>query len=180
MKHKFTGIMVFLVGALVLWMGVNPILAQHRSETDPSVSRPQGATPRSDEVISDSPIGIPPTLSDVRYRRCPINRSRVKAKYATIYGGKVYHFCSEACKNKFWENPQAAIGKIQNSREVPLTITNFSESCLGDGKAASREFFRVHRDSVTFYCSSGCRDQDRKQRPRTPVSREPIPQSERR
>ncbi|AEA12520.1 ribosomal protein L24, putative [Thermoproteus uzoniensis 768-20] len=28
------------------------------------------------------------------------------AKYKTIYGGKIYYFCSQACKEEFERNPQ--------------------------------------------------------------------------
>ena len=173
MKRNFICI---IVGIMVAIIGVYPVFAQQGSGNEKTVSRPQGPTPRIEVPTAPStPVGIPPTLIDVRYRRCPIDGTRANPKYSAIYEGKVYRFCCDQCIGKFWENPQSVILKLKNTKEVPLTITNKDGKCPGEEKPASREFFGVHGDTITFYCSSECRGKDRGNRHRTSVSRQQIP-----
>ncbi|MGC9108186.1 MAG: YHS domain-containing protein [Infirmifilum sp.] len=37
---------------------------------------------------------------------CGIQVNPKKAKYKTIYKGKIYYFCSSACKRAFESNPE--------------------------------------------------------------------------
>lgn len=171
MKRNVLGIIVVIV---VTMFGVCPVFAQQEAGNDKTVSPSQGSTAKVE--VPNTPVtpvvGIPPTLIDVRYRKCPIKRYKVNRDTGAIYEGKVYHFCSEECTAKFWENPQAVILKLKNSKEVPLTITNKDGKCPAEGKPASREFFRIRGDSVTFFCCADCSSKAWQKGYRSPVSRQ--------
>lgn len=163
------------VGLVVTMFGINPVFPDQGSDRARTVTPAQGDIP--EVAVPANPIGIPPTLDDVRYRRCPIDGKRVKTDQVAIYEGKVYHFCREECVGTFWENAPAVILKMKESKEVPLVITNRDGACPSTGKPASREFFRLHGDTVTFYCCSRCRNKDVGKRTRTPVSRQKVPET---
>lgn len=160
MKRIFIGI---LIGAVAIFFGVHPVFAQ------------QDSTPQIESQDKTTAlIGIPPTLTAVQYRRCPIDGQRLKQAKSAVFEGKAYRFCCNNCLEKFWENPQAVVLKVKNCREAPLTITNTDGKCVCCGKPASREFSRLYRDTITFFCSSACREKETKGH-RTPVSRQVNP-----
>lgn len=174
---KCRGIVLTLC-VVVSVFGAAPVFAEQGVSGENTVSRPQGPTPRVEiPATPNAAIGIPPNLVDVRYRKCPIRGRKVSVRNAAIFEGKVYHFCCDNCVRKFWENPPAVIQKLKNPEEVPLTITNENEMCPVDGKPASREFFQVYRDTVSFFCCSDCRKKGREKKYRTPVSRQKLPET---
>jgi len=174
MKRNFIGIIVGIVAVII---GVYPVFSQQGTGNARTVSpAQQDSTPQIEErVKSTANIGIPPTLSAVHYRRCPIDGQRLKQGKLAVFEGKLYRFCRNNCVEKFWENPPSVVLKMKNNREAPLTITNNNGKCLCCEEAASREFCRLHRDTISFFCSSACRDKDMKGH-RTTVSRKRTPE----
>lgn len=173
MKRMFIGL---CAGIVALLMGVHPVDAQQATEKDRTVSPAQrDSTPYIEAQVKPSAlIGIPATLVAVHYRRCPIDGQRLKGGKSAVFEGKAYRFCCNNCLEKFWENPQAVILNVKNNREAALTITNKDGMCVCCEKPASREFCRMYRDTITFFCSSACREKETKGH-RTTVSRQKDP-----
>lgn len=169
MKRIFIGI---LVGITATISGVCPVLAQQETAKERTVSPVQhSSTSRMESFVQPTaPAGIPPTLTAVQYRRCPIDGQRLKPAKSAVFEGKAYRFCCPNCIEKFWENPKSVAQSLQGNNEVPLTITNKDGRCTCCENPASREFSRLYRNSITFFCSSACRDKETKSH-RTSVSR---------
>jgi YHS domain-containing protein len=160
MKRMLIGI---LVGAMAIIFGVYPVRAQQ--ERPPSMEQ---------QVEPTSLIGIPPVLTAVQYRRCPIDGQRLKMGKSAVFEGKAYRFCCNNCLESFWENPQRVVLKVKNCREAPLTIMNKDGKCVCCEQPASRQFCRLYRETITFFCSSACREKETKGH-RTTVSRKVNP-----
>ncbi|MFZ2957587.1 MAG: hypothetical protein WA705_11910 [Candidatus Ozemobacteraceae bacterium] len=173
MKRNFIGIFVGIVAIII---GVHPVFAQQETGKERTVSPPQkDSTPQIEVKVKPTvQIGIPPTLTAVHYRRCPIDGQRLKEGKSAVFEGKAYRFCCNNCLEKFWENPQLVVLNVKNNREAPLTITNKDGKCVCCEKPASREFCRLYRDTITFFCSSACREKETKGH-RTTVSRKKNP-----
>ncbi|MBF0547983.1 MAG: hypothetical protein HQM08_26335 [Candidatus Riflebacteria bacterium] len=173
MKRNLIGI---IVGIMLIIIGVYPVSAQQGTEKQRTVSPAQlDPTPQIEtQIKSSNPVGIPSTLVAVQYRRCPMDGQRLKQAKSAVFEGKVYRFCCDTCLAKFWDNPQSVVQKFKNEKEVPLTITNKDGKCFC-GEKASREYCRSYRDSITFFCSSACREKETKSH-RTTVSREKNPE----
>ena len=170
MKRNIIGIVVCIVLVII---GVYPAFAQHGARHERTVSPAQkDLTPRIEERIRPTAlIGIPPTLVAVHYRRCPIDGQRLKQGKSVVFEGKVYRFCCDACVERFWEKPQEVALKLKDCEEAPLTITNKDGFCACCENPASREFSRLYRNTITFFCSSACRHKNTRGH-RTPVSRQ--------
>ena len=173
MKRNFIG---FIVGTVAIIMGVYPVFAQQGTANESMVSRvQQDSTPQIEEQVQPTAlIGIPPTVSALHYRRCPIDGQRLKEGKSAVFEGKAYRFCSNNCVEKFWENPPSVVLNVKNNREAPVTITNKDGKCVCCEKPASRQFCRLYRDTITFFCSSACREKETKGH-RTTVSRKQNP-----
>jgi len=101
-----------------------------------------------------------PALIDVRYAECPLMGGKPLADVTAIHEGKIYHFCCPGCIGEFKKDPAAAIAKIKDAKEVPLTVTNPGGSCPVCGKASNSEFFKIRGDSVTFSFCKDCIGKD--------------------
>jgi YHS domain-containing protein len=101
-----------------------------------------------------------PELIDVRYEKCPIMGGPIRDEFAAIHEGKVFHFCCAACIETFKKNPEAVIAKIDGARSFRLEITNRSGACPVTGKPATRDFFLIRGNTVTFYCCPDCVGKD--------------------
>lgn len=169
MKRNFIGILVGIAATII---GVCPVFAQQETGKERTVSPVQHDSTSQIEayVKPTAPVGIPPTLVAVQYRRCPIDGQRLKQGKSVVFEGKAYRFCCPSCVEKFWENPQPVVLKLKGNKEVPLTITNNEGKCVCCEKPASREFCRLYRNSITFFCSSACLEKETKGH-RTKVSR---------
>ncbi|MBF0408074.1 MAG: hypothetical protein HQM10_12005 [Candidatus Riflebacteria bacterium] len=173
MKQSYTGILSGIVMALIL---VLPAFSQQESWKHNNYAAYQDPASMTETGTSTiALLGIPPTLIDVRYRNCPVRRRKVNPKNAAIFEGKVYHFSCDQSVAKFWENPQSIVAGLKNTSEVPLNIVNIDGKCPVNEKPASREYFRINRDTIVFFCSSKCRDTDKRTRRRNPVSRQKVP-----
>ena len=170
MKRNVISIVVCIVAVII---GVFPVFAQQGARKERTVTPPQkDSTPYIEERIKPTDlIGIPQTLVAVRYRRCPIDGQRLKQGKSVVFEGKVYRLCCDACVDRFWDNPESVARSRKNSPEAPLTITNKDGMCFCGENPASREYSRLYRDTITFFCSSACRDKDTRGH-RTPVSRQ--------
>ncbi|PKL39273.1 MAG: hypothetical protein CVV41_21720 [Candidatus Riflebacteria bacterium HGW-Riflebacteria-1] len=170
MKRNFIGIVVCIMAVII---AVSPAFAQHGARKERTVSPAQkDPAPQTIERIKPtSLIGIPSNLVAVHYRRCPMDGQRLKQGKPVVFEGKVYRFCCDACVERFWEKPEAVALKLKDCEETPLTITNKDGKCLCCEHPASREFSRIYRGSIAFFCSSACRDKDTRGH-RTPVSRQ--------
>ncbi|MBF0500709.1 MAG: hypothetical protein HQM09_11295 [Candidatus Riflebacteria bacterium] len=99
---------------------------------------------------------LPEKLVDVQYKLCPIKGKEAKPEFALIYDGKVYHFCCKGCIPEFTKDPKAAIAKIKDAKEVPLTITNKDGKCPQTGEPAKADVFSINDNKITFYCCPAC------------------------
>jgi len=169
MKRVFIGIIVAIV------FGVYPGFAQKGPGSERTVSPPQlDSIPQIEPAAkSTALLGIPSTLSAVQYRRCPIDGQRLKQGVPAIFEGKAYRLCGTSCREKFWENPQWVLPNLKNSREAPLIIANTDGMCFCCEKPASREFCRMYRSTITFFCSSACSAKETRTH-RTSVSRPKV------
>lgn len=169
MKRNLIGILAVIAATVI---GVYPASAQQETEKERTVSPAQhDSTSQVEECVKPAaPAGIPPTLTAVQYRRCPMDGQRLKRGKSAVFAGKAYRFCCPGCIEKFWENPEPVVLKLNGNQEVPLMITNIDGKCVCCDKPASREFSRLFRNSITFFCSSACRDKETKKH-RTKVSR---------
>lgn len=115
-------------------------------------------------VSAQTPTGAAatavPALVDVRYADCPLMGGKALSEVATIHANKVYHFCCPSCIGEFQKDPAAAIAKIKDAKEVPLTVTNPEGTCPVCGKTSSPEFFLIRGDSITFYFCKDCIGKD--------------------
>lgn len=174
MKRIFIGVIVSIAATII---GVFPVFAQQGTGKERTVTPAQNdSTPQIEAPVkSTALLGIPTTLIGVQYRRCPIDGQRLKQGKSAVFEGKAYRFCCPNCVEKFWENPQSVALKLKGNQEVPLTITNNDGKCVVCEKPASREFCRLYRNSITFFCSSACREKETKGH-RTTVSRQKNPE----
>ncbi|OGK08706.1 MAG: hypothetical protein A2W80_15870 [Candidatus Riflebacteria bacterium GWC2_50_8] len=170
MKRNFIGIAICILAVII---GASPVFAQQGERKERTVSPVQkDPAPYIEERIKPTAlIGIPSTLVAVHYRRCPIDGQRLKQAKPVVFEGKVYRFCCDACVERFWEKPEAVALKLQDFEQSTLTITNNDGVCHCCENYASRQFCRVYRDTITFFCSSACRDKTTRGH-QTPVSRQ--------
>ncbi|MBF0543506.1 MAG: hypothetical protein HQM08_03690 [Candidatus Riflebacteria bacterium] len=103
---------------------------------------------------------LPKELTDVRVNICPVSGSFTHEEFAAIFEGKIYHFSCATATAEFIKKPAEFIAKIKSPLEQKLTVSNTDGICPISKKPAKPEFFQVHGDSVTFYCSSECPRQD--------------------
>lgn len=175
MKRTVIGLTAVVVAILI---GVVPVFAQQGTGNERTVTPVQrDPTPRIEkQVESTAQFGIPPALSAVSYRRCPVDGQRLKHGQPIVFEGKVYRFCCKNCVEKFWEHPSSVALKLNGNQETPLTITNVDGKCHLCEEPASREFCRLSRNTISFFCSSACRDKNQKGH-RTTVSRPKNPEA---
>lgn len=148
MNKFFYGFMLFLSTILVFTV---PAIAQKGTEH---------STMAIEKEIANAATSIPDKIVDVRYERCPIMGNEVDPEIATIFAGKVYHFCCKGCVESFKKDPVASIAKIKDTVEVPLTITNTDGKCPVMGGNATSEIFLIRGDKITFYCCAACVGKD--------------------
>lgn len=103
---------------------------------------------------------LPEKVIDVGNATCPISGEKVAEGVVLLHEGKLYHFCCPACLETFQKDPAAAIAKIKDAQETPLTLTNVEGKCPVTGEAAKPDIFVVRDGTITFYSSVEAKEKD--------------------
>ena len=101
MHNHFKYLLVVMMGVLLV-MGCS---GGEKAEQQPAME---------EKVTTDGPIDITPDMLTTHIDLvCGMDLNKHAIKDTTIYKDQLYGFCNTYCKEKFLEDPEAAIAKME-------------------------------------------------------------------